>query len=98
VLAGQILRPQNIPAIHRKISAHVSKVSGEYHLRNIHLEEQNSAQPGRTMKLKESIKKARLLARPYAITDGPKFRLQDIHLGDSGDLISGTKKVLLAKK
>ena len=38
------------------------------------------------MKLKDIVKTARELSRPYRISNGGKFRLKDIDPGDSGDL------------
>lgn len=43
------------------------------------------------MKLKEIIKRARKFSRPYAITDGSKFRLKDVDPGDTGDLTAENK-------
>jgi PPK2 family polyphosphate:nucleotide phosphotransferase len=43
------------------------------------------------MKLKELIKRARKFSRPYAITDGSKFRLKDIDPGDTAGLTSESK-------
>jgi PPK2 family polyphosphate:nucleotide phosphotransferase len=38
------------------------------------------------MKLKDIIKRAREISRPYAITDGSKFRLKDVDPDDTGKL------------
>lgn len=43
------------------------------------------------MKLKEVIKRARKLSQPYCISDGAKFRLDDIDPGDTGRLTAENK-------
>lgn len=43
------------------------------------------------MKIKEVIKVAKNLSKPYRVTKGKKFRLKDIDPGDTGDLKSGDK-------
>ncbi|WP_050028741.1 polyphosphate kinase 2 family protein [Verrucomicrobium sp. BvORR034] len=43
------------------------------------------------MKLKEVIKRARKLSQPYCISDGGKFRLDDIDPGDTGRLTAENK-------
>jgi PPK2 family polyphosphate:nucleotide phosphotransferase len=43
------------------------------------------------MKLKEIISRAERLSRPYAVTDGAKFRLKDIDPDDTGKLTSENK-------
>ena len=43
------------------------------------------------MKLEKVIKGARRLSRPYAITNGPKFRIKDVDPSDTGDLKSEDK-------
>lgn len=43
------------------------------------------------MKLKEIVKRARKISKPYCISDGGKFRLKDVDPGDTGDLTSENK-------
>ena len=44
------------------------------------------------MKLEKIIKQAGAFSRPYAVTDGRKFRLRDVDPGDTGALRSGDKE------
>lgn len=44
------------------------------------------------MKLEKIIKRAGAFSRPYAVTNGRKFRLKDVDPGDTGALRSGDKK------
>src|SRR5215469_18374016 len=43
------------------------------------------------MKTKSVIKSSRQLAKPYRVTDGPKFRLKDCDPGDTMEFVSEDK-------